>query len=564
MRLTNIEIVNFKGVASRQPIELKPITLLFGPNSAGKSTILQALHYLREILERQNIDPDLTIAGGLIDLGGFATLVHNHELDRVIRIKVTLSLSDEQGLDALPLNMGLSAGEAEFQELQLRYLLGESAEVHDYAVVQQVALDVEISWSELERAPYVSRLGVDLDDRPFAAIVSPPQIGRAQLTDFNFAHPLLLPIVSPDEETSEDSNSNAPSSPLEDELWSLAREAALDRSTADTPDDQIRIAVVTNKGALPDIDRELDLDLRDPDSKKAELELQTSRVIGLRRLLSEMFLGPVRLVRDYLCATTYIGPLREIPGRSYRPQVSPDEARWANGLAAWDLLYTDRKTDLMEEVNDWLSGENKLHTGYRLERLDFKEVPVPSLFHQIFERGVTEDDIGELQELYTSLHARSEIALRDFDKGIIVAPSDVGVGISQMVPVVVSALRSKEGLLAIEQPELHVHPAIQVAIGDLLIRAVRSAPEAVHSGKAVLIETHSEHIMLRLLRRIRETAEQELPPGVTGLTLDDLAVIYVEGSDSGVRFRKLRVDQTGEFLDRWPRGFFEERGEELF
>ena len=43
-------------------IELKPITLLFGPNSAGKSTILQALHYVREILERGNIDPDVTIA----------------------------------------------------------------------------------------------------------------------------------------------------------------------------------------------------------------------------------------------------------------------------------------------------------------------------------------------------------------------------------------------------------------------------------------------------------------------------------------------------------------------
>ena len=42
------------------------ITLLFGPNSVGKSTILQALHYLREILERSNLDPDVTIAGGLI------------------------------------------------------------------------------------------------------------------------------------------------------------------------------------------------------------------------------------------------------------------------------------------------------------------------------------------------------------------------------------------------------------------------------------------------------------------------------------------------------------------
>src|SRR5690242_7737780 len=104
MRLTEISLENFKGISTKQSVSLRPITLLFGPNSAGKSTMLQALHYLREILERQNIDPDLTIAGGLIDLGGFATLVHNHELDRPVRISVTLDLSDEQGAEALPLN----------------------------------------------------------------------------------------------------------------------------------------------------------------------------------------------------------------------------------------------------------------------------------------------------------------------------------------------------------------------------------------------------------------------------------------------------------------------------
>lgn len=110
MRLTRIEIENFKGIGSRQRIDLRPITLLFGPNSAGKSTILQALHYLREILERGNVDPDRTIAGGLIDLGGFATLVHNHELDRTVTLKVSLDLADElgDGVDsfhpAFPLN----------------------------------------------------------------------------------------------------------------------------------------------------------------------------------------------------------------------------------------------------------------------------------------------------------------------------------------------------------------------------------------------------------------------------------------------------------------------------
>jgi predicted ATPase len=564
MRLKKIEIENFKGIASRQTIELKPITLLFGPNSAGKSTIIQALHYLREILERHNVNPDLTIAGGLIDLGGFSTLVHSHELDRAVHIKVILDLSDQQGSDTLQLNSGMRTNDMEFEELQLRYLFGESADLKDYAIVQEVGVGVELTWSELELAPFVSRLSIELDGEHFAAIVSPPQAGRAQLTDFNFAHPLLRRVANGGDEPNEGFETAMSSSPLEDEVRSLAREVALDRSTAGTPDGQFRIAVGTVKGALPNLDRELELDLRDPDEKKFELEQQTPRVRGLRRLLSEMVLGPARLVRDHLCAMTYIGPLREIPSRGYRPQVSPDEARWATGLAAWDLLYTDRRGGLIEEVNGWISDDSRLNTGYRLERVDFKEIPVPGLFHQIFERGLTEDDIGELQEIYTSLQSRTEIALRDFAKGILVSPSDVGIGISQMVPVVVSALRAQDGLLAIEQPELHVHPAIQVGLGDLLIRAVRLDPDRFHSGKTVLIETHSEHIMLRLLRRIRETAEEELPPNVTGLRPDDLSVIYVEGRDDGVRFRPLRIDQSGEFLDRWPRGFFEERGEELF
>jgi predicted ATPase len=86
----------------------------------------------------------------------------------------------------------------------------------------------------------------------------------------------------------------------------------------------------------------------------------------------------------------------------------------------------------------------------------------------------------------------------------------------------------------------------------------------VRPGKTLLIETHSEHILLRLMRRIREMSQRELPPGIIGLKAEDLAVIYVEGDGEGVRFRPLAVDQDGEFLDRWPHGFFEERAEELF
>src|SRR5207245_996145 len=104
----------------------------------------------------------------------------------------------------------------------------------------------------------------------------------------------------------------------------------------------------------------------------------------------------------------------------------------------------------------------------------------------------------------------------------------------------------------------------------LFIRQVTSSP-----GRQFLLETHSEHLLLRLLRRIRETTEGELPQGHPGLKPEQISVVYVEPGDEqdrlegdqrppAVRLRHLRIDETGECLDRWPRGFFEERAEELF
>jgi len=559
MKLAKIEIENFKGIGNRQVVDLKPITLLFGPNSAGKSTILQSLHYLREILERRNADPDQTIAGGLIDLGGFATLVHGHDLSRTIVIKVEIDDVDGHGAERLSLNSGASLTAAEFESLPIRYLVGENTDLKDYAVVQSIGVSLSISWSDLLVGPYVSAITVMMDGAEIGTITSPAQSGQAILSKFNFDHSLFGRFRDADEPPEPDEELSPV--PLADEILDLSRQ--MSRSN-DVQLHDYRVGVQTFLGALPDLSRPMVSDLRDPEVKKFELESRTPRVRGLNALLDELIVGPLRLVRDYLAAMTYVGPLREIPSRKYRPRLSPDESRWAHGLAAWDLLYTDPSGKLLEQVNAWLGGEERLKTSYRLEKFQFKEVQVPSRFHQLFERGLSEDDLGELQDLYATLSGRSEIALRDFETGIIVAPSDVGVGISQMIPVIVGCLRSQQGILAIEQPELHVHPAIQVGLGDLFIQAVQTSESIVGASKTLLVETHSEHIMLRLLRRIRETTENEVPPGVIGLSPDDLSVIYVESADGGVRFRPLRVDREGEFIDHWPKGFFEERAEELF
>lgn len=621
MRLTRIEIENFKGIGKRQSIDLKPITLLFGANSAGKSTVLQALHYVREILERGNPDPDQTIAGGLIDLGGFATLVHNHDLNRAITIKLVLDLSGDRGSERLPLNSGESLSDPEFEQLGIRYLVGNNSELRDNGVVKSCGITLEVRWSDLLTGPYVSRLAVDLDDQHVAAIHSPPQTGRAVITDFNFTHPLLQQIVDAadiveveveseflvDDAANEVDDDDPMLSPLAVELWELSREVASVQASdlprlasgaggdvhplaSDVRNAEFLVRCSTKIGALPDLNRPLWIDLIDVDFDPVvrtakpllergerysyegsdvdlaikEVNDQLNRRQGLSRLIDEILLGPVRICRDHLQGMTYVGPLREIPRRSFRPRLSPDDSRWAQGLAAWDLLYTDATGKLLDRVNNWLAGEGKLETGYRLEKFAFREVPVPGRFHQIFERGLNEEDLGELQDLYASLEARTEIALRDFDKGVIVAPSDVGVGISQMIPVIVAGVRESDGIVAVEQPELHVHPAIQVGLGDLFIDAIQPNEARIGTGKSLLIETHSEHIMLRLLRRVREYSGGSLPPGARGLTTGELSVIYVENSEAGVRFIPLRVTEDGDFLDRWPKGFFEERAEELF
>jgi predicted ATPase len=99
-------------------------------------------------------------------------------------------------------------------------------------------------------------------------------------------------------------------------------------------------------------------------------------------------------------------------------------------------------------------------------------------------------------------------------------------------------------MVIVEQPEVHLHPRLQAETGDLFI-------ESVQAGKnQLLVETHSEHLVLRVLRRIRE--------GTFDPT--DLAILYVDLHQDGAAFvRKLEVDSGGEIVDNWPGSFFDDR-----
>lgn len=133
---------------------------------------------------------------------------------------------------------------------------------------------------------------------------------------------------------------------------------------------------------------------------------------------------------------------------------------------------------------------------------------------------------------------------------------DVGSGFSYILPILTALWRS--GLCFIEQPELHLHPKLQCEIGDVFI-------ESINQRSSVVIETHSEHILLRILRRIREAAKEQGLPSGSIIRPEDIKIYYFEpNSDGGTDVRCIRVDRRGDLLDLWPGGFFSERELELF
>jgi predicted ATPase len=138
------------------------------------------------------------------------------------------------------------------------------------------------------------------------------------------------------------------------------------------------------------------------------------------------------------------------------------------------------------------------------------------------------------------------LALQDVrqDPAVLVSPRAVGYGVGQLLPVITQCCLAQDGLVIVEQPEVHLHPRLQAAVGDVFVETV------TRCGGQVLVETHSEHLVLRLLRRVREGV---LPP-------QELAILYVDLHDDGAAFvRRLEVDDRGELVDGWPGGFFDER-----
>lgn len=542
--IQSVSIRNFKGISDEVLIGIRPITLLFGPNSSGKSSVLQALQYLLEVLERNNTNPDRTILGGLaVDLGGFRNLVHGRDLEREIEIEVGLRLGDTSLPDLTPEAFDDFAD----VESDVFDFYTQLSEIRRAA--ESVSVRVAVGWSEMRAAPLVTAYTVSINGEWFCGIAASSD-GRDARMHINRDNPVFLRSVS-----TEELDALADLEALDD--WAEVEEFGVPAEGEEESDQEVSprrlysilpqvLETVRNaglekpgaglrawldglRGALPSLDRLLSIPA--PGAGNAQ-DIYIAR--EFTAFLSAMVIGPAVLLRDQLQRMRYLGPLRIIPQRQFETRLTRVESGWADGTAAWETLLTG-SPKLVNDCSAWLQSRDRLGTGYGVRRREFHEVAV--------DPGV-EESPGAV---------RRRLELID-DQGMPHQPMDVGVGISQVLPVIVSALEDDASLVAIEQPELHIHPAVQVGLGDLFLEG------ALNRGLSFLIETHSEHLILRLLRRIREAGAE----GQTTVNPDCVGVFCLDRVPGGLRVTEVRINREGEFDTPWPQGFFDERGEELF
>lgn len=640
MRLTRLEIENFKGIGERQVIEISPITLLFGPNSAGKSSILQAVRYFHQVLKGKlsgrNDGADPQNESGM---ESFASLVHCHDLTKTIKIKASASLNENFHSENFPINYGaivesepdkilpktLSSllGDSKFSELAVSYLNGGE----EHCKVTDVAVSIEVAWEEnsglFVSTDYLKSLEFYINNqnmmkiclqKPSARIVGFPINHEARIeinrqhyllknysdinkADYNLANKTESNVYElrekeknwNTEEINEneserkevgdgkpDSEENTHLSSFERELLDLVHGSVENINLAEIGDTIVLDVAKFDLTHIKDYsiyrtnqnngDIVLPIDLisqeKDIDRTGKYVRDNEGRWLRIDLLFSELISGSIQSVsgatrvspESPFSPSSRVGPLRPIPSR---------------GKSGTQLDNTNTHLEDIHKINDWL--ENRFCLDYTIERFMLKIVPENRLVdpnNADGNLGIESKFIMNPEEFFPDIPGEYKVLVKLYDskREIFHDFIDVGVGISQLVPVLVAALCNDGfGLVTLEQPELHLHPKVQVELGDLFIE---TAKEWVDIERVFLIETHSEHLLLRLLRRIQETTDSELSSDAVGIQAEDVSVVYIEPVHTELRKRtrikRLRVDKTGEFEDRWPNGFFTERRKELF
>jgi predicted ATPase len=425
--LTRLHLKNFKGWEETPAIRLAPITVFFGSNSSGKTSLLQSMLLLKQTAESSDRSRVLHTGDDrtLVDLGTVSDVMFGHDLERAL--ETTLAWT-------LPEPLEVPGARPEWLQFTVRVRLTSAGQPYvELARYHSDELDVV-----MERRS--DDAGYDLK--------STPSLRRSQ------GRPGTIP------------------------------------------------APVRFYG-FPD-------EVRNYFQKAGWL---TDLALALERQLARI---------------QYVGPLRLYARRSYGWSGERPDNVGVFGERSVPALLAAQAEDLRVP-----RGEGR---GRRYEA--FLEV----IARWLKELGMIDsfqvERISERRKEY-------EVRVRSSPQSAEVLITDVGVGVSQVLPVLVQAFYAAPGSTVLfEQPEIHLHPRVQASLADVLIEA------STRCGVQFIVESHSEHFLRRLQRRVAEWEIKE------GAIPRDHVALYVCSVDKGrSEVEALQVDELGN-ISNWPKDFF--------
>ncbi|HWY05998.1 MAG TPA: AAA family ATPase [Candidatus Acidoferrales bacterium] len=434
-----LRIRNFKSLADTGDLRIKPLTFLVGPNSSGKTSIIQSLLLLKQTVESRDLKNPLSINGPYVQLGSYPDLLYMHDDKVKFEVDIGFAPSVQTWLPT-----GLRADSSRF----------DTADHYT-----QVSTNVQFGYNKKTMQVFLSKCGFQLSPQGYRL-----EISKSSGTGYQ------VQFQNPE--------------------------------TGGNDQKPIRFKSVEKFYAARYLGP----------SRAMEPRSSTQYRRGLTLLSNQL----AREIEGLFSRVFYIGPLRESPKRIYIATGEAPQDVGLKGELSVDVLWVQarRKSTrerLLGRVNHWMQGFG-LAADVRLKRVGGNNYSV------VFEDPNT--------------HLKVNLA-------------DVGFGASQVLPIVIEGFYARErAMLLVEQPEIHLHPKAQGVLGDLLIDIA-----TFEGGKTILVETHSEHVLSRIRRRISEKR----------ISRDNVAIYYCEPTVNGTRVQEISINSSGQYEPAGlPEGFFEE------
>ena len=435
--LTSLRVKNFKAWKDTGPVRLAPLTVFFGANSAGKSSLGHLLLALKQTVLSADRKRPLLLGddNALIDLGTFAECLHNHDLTQSLEFELGWQLPSRLEVKD-PVSGSRLSGDG------LRLSVRMQADTREQPVMHKLAYGL------LHGAGENLTVSFERDDKGKWTIDSSSyQFWRNQ-----------------------------------GRTWAL-----------DDPDKFYRV------------------------SDQSRARFRNAEFLSDFALQTEAALNSVY----------YLGPLRDYPKRIYSWSGETPESVGQRGEFSVAAILAAS------------SGNRRLNRGPQQRQFRFDEFIARWL-----------KDLGIIESFAVKAVAKGrkefEVLVKTHALSSEVKISDVGFGVSQVLPALVQAFYCPpNSTIWMEQPEVHLHPQVQAELADVFVSAIQSRENGKERHVQLIVESHSEHFLNRLQRRV---AEGRVSP-------DDVAVYFCRRAGVAAELEPLRLNMFGE-IENWPENFF--------